>query len=973
MNSGPLFAASSGAASEFLPGLLRGLGIPADLRQRESIRTALELLGSEAPPATRAAVIAAVLARSPRQQERLQVELAAWLTPLSSIQSELQKTVPEPEPNPPQEKPSNKPMPTKTVRAFGNAVMATVRAPSRLAMGFAILTTLLAVTIVAVALYGEMIEAWLLPQAPSSYIRAMHTQMLWTLGALTVAPLLGYLIERGKAAIHILPTFLPVQPIALKPGPCWFPIDRIADDRPRRWFDRAELLQIARAVPSRLGILDAPHLDLVRTVHATARSGSLPTLVFGKRKETVPVRLLVDRDSGARGWSDLPMVLRDDLERIGVEASLGYFDGRPERFDLADGTRAELSALLRRGELLLVISDGARLGGREDARALLRRLGAAGCGAWIEERECRFWHPLEPQFGIPGLPAWPGTAAGIAAALSSFGGERTPPPLPPARPVIPSATAAVPGAHAATVLGDAIGWAAACAMVQPIGPALAQALRAEFFPFLSPLAFGRMVALNGSQLTQAGLSFATPMLALLKSDFALRFDTQRRGVILQAIRNAIESRNPHYKDSPAQHAYDWYRARFLLEQDPDTALLELLRLKSTALGPAIARDLRQRRLPHGDAPPEPGTVPLLRRPSDLRALIQVTTDYDVELTGAGEKVEPWHMLPRTDEVRFPEGGLAAATAAGKLVVLLDNWRLSLGSSTVLDLAPPDHWATGPAGKDLRLSLSADAGYAAIANGTDGGVAVFDLARPSSAVTSAQQPRQPVSLWYEGKIVGLAWSPTEPLLVCAAHTALLLFDLRTGKDVIPQFPLELRGGFQRASCAAFTRDGKEVLIGVGNLILQWPTGALIEAARQSEYGEDERVFRSPSDSSDTTLPAIEALATAGSDSVIAAVGDGQVIVLREDDVNYGPWDIPSGRVDGLELVEGGKTVAVLAGGQLGILHARTGLDLLDGDRQDGRHAALAVGAGQALLWAADRRGVTRHGFERGIPDEARQAA
>ena len=959
---------------EFLPSLLDGLNIYADIRQREAIRTTLSLSGSWSPE-RQAEVIAAILARNARQQETLKAELAAWLTPaiapattridLAMAQTSGTRRVDEEDETPRGETPS-----------FLQALVASVRNKPGRVPWYAVPTAASVLLIILVSLYGEAISVKI-PYISPDYRSDMRREVLWALSACAVLLPLGYCIERAFEALRHLrqqrnQTRLVRRRVLLKRGPGWFASDRVGEDKPLDWFSQKEALAIARVVPTRRGTVNSTQLNTSATVRETARAGRIPTLIFDRRRTVAPILVLGDRESGARGWSDLPAALYHALARAGIHVTLGYFDGRVERFEIRDGTSLNFGDLLRRPELLMLVSDGTRIGDTETARALLRRLGASRNAAWIDERESRYWHSRDPQVGIRGLPIFPGTADGIITALRCLGGERIAPPA--AGSITAPPAGAFAAAHIATLLTDAVGWAAACAMLQPISAPLAQRLRAIFFPHLPPIAFGRLLKLEGSELTQAGLRFSTPVLATLRADFALRFDALRREEILNTISDAIRRSNPEQPGSPAQDAFDWYNARFLLDYDPDTAASKLLRLRGTALGPAIAQELQQVRLPHVPMEGDAVAVPLLRKPRDTRALLEVAQAFEAPL--AGEPVEPWLLLWRNDVVSCPEPGLAVGEAMGKLVVLLESGDLFEPERGIIALSSA---ATSSSASSIEaipvVAVPSKRTLVAIANRSRGGIEVFPLLAASTTREAGRV--EPVCAWSGENVSSLAWSSDESLLVGVVSSGLVVLNQEAGRGW--EQPRILSGDMRGATAVAFAKDSDLILIGVGGRVLRLQRRLLLEPIRDSESKSG--VAGAPGaesilDPLSTGLSIIEAIAAGSSADgfPIAAAGGGLVVVLQPDGTRRGPWILPDGTATALNLLEEGRIVGVLTGGQLSILHALSGLNLLEeGQLRGALHAALAVDSGQAFLWSENRRAITLHGFQQGLTVERGEAA
>ena len=503
--------------------------------------------------------------------------------------------------------------------------------------------------------------------------------LIWILGGAAIALPLGWVIEVAGRALPIfrqkLRRSISVAALRDQSGVAWFAPEAVGRDALLRLFDRRQALAMGRAGPFRTGSLNSPAFDPQRSVCATVTSG-VPALRFVPAREPWPVLVLEDAESGARGWSEMPRAIRDTLASTGLDVSIAAFYGTPDRFQLEDGTRLDVEGLLRLETLVLLVSDGATLGDGPVSARILERLATTRRVAWLDERETRFWNPADTQFTIPGLAVWPASADGVDQALRYLGGEPLAPPRPPRRPMRPPSSTAL-SAILNRGLGYALPWAAACAMIQPVSPGLASLLRARFFPYVEPIAFGRLLNLPGSRLTQSGLRFGLDLLDPLRREFAASNDPDRCDEILLRIRDEIECKEP--QRGPAHDAWRWYRARFLMDQSFGEAVNDLVDLRNSALGGAIAEELGRVRLPDAAMAGEPdGTIRLLRNPApaDVAGLVRLAKVYEVR--PAGTDIEVWRILPgQHDPVALPRAGVVAAISAGAaadrfLAVLLDD-------------------------------------------------------------------------------------------------------------------------------------------------------------------------------------------------------------------------------------------------------------------------------------------------------------
>ena len=962
--------ASDSQRRGFLPQLLRGLGISTDLRQRESILLTLAL-PDQWPPSRLASVIAAIVARSPQQQERLEEELKRRLTPAAPVEL---PTAPEsPVPDPPPEPPHASELSERSLGRLGALRKAVAALPKTLFWVKIGSVALVALAVVK-ELFPYLIVVLRYPGPPVKYLASLANNLSWVALAAMAILLILYLIISVAAAFS---RYRQAQrrvvrpPKTIRPGPTYFQTNRIAEHMAPPWIERPAMLGISRAVPFVQEGVDRRRLDSLATVAATAREGGLPTLVYHPRKLTAHVLVLDDLDSAARGWSDLPKQVFNTLLRTGIDTGLGSFRGVPDVIVLPNGSRTDLATLLRQNQRVLLVSDGAMLCESARAKKLLCRIGAARRAAWLDERERQFWHRFDSHLGIPGLPVWPGTAEGIQSALASLAElqsgitatetaqERWRPP-----------TGSPLAARTAHLLGSAAMWAAACAMIQPIGLPLAQYLREKFFQHLQPITFGRLVALEGSRLTQSGLYFAPPVLRLLRQEFRLRTPQKLSNEILQAIRKALEKNDPGLTGTPLQDAYDWHRAKFLLDQDLESALPELLRLRQSELAPAIQTELRERvRLPHADAPDD--AIVLLRNPIRITKLHQVMKEYDAPI--AGQFINPWRLLKRTQITELPVPAVAVTLVRGVPVALLEDQSILYSDRS--GRFPIDTGQLAGRHGLVQLAISHNRLLAAIVSQESRRVGVYNLG-PADASPEGASPLPQIASWpLKDQVTGLTWAPDRPSLVIVTPVDVAIFDFTHPPEAdaaIGPFA-QYHDDSAKFAGVSFSRNSKTMLIGNDSKLLRFQP---FENRRPGVRIAKEATIYLDCQEEETDLVRIEGVAAGDDDgwpSAVAGAGLVQVIrrhLPREDPrpahgsrTRDGPWRVPPGRITAVDLVENGQTVAVLVDGRLAIRHGGTGVDLLVEDQPDqNHHAALAVSMRAAFLWGPERRSITRHGFD-----------
>ncbi|MCI5144241.1 MAG: formylglycine-generating enzyme family protein, partial [Candidatus Electrothrix sp. AR3] len=163
-------------------------------------------------------------------------------------------------------------------------------------------------------------------------------------------------------------------------------------------------------------------------------------------------------------------------------------------------------------------------------------------------------------------------------------------------------------------LGDALPWAQACSLLQPMPLGLADQLR-NFFPRLPAERLERLMALPGTSLGRGGISFSSVMLPLLRQGLSTRVEEEKQEKILACILGQLEKtwteeygQQAANKESLAYLA--WQKQYYLvrLQLEPDQALKKLAQLEGTPLEASLKADLEE----------AVGTVEGLRKPLTTR-------------------------------------------------------------------------------------------------------------------------------------------------------------------------------------------------------------------------------------------------------------------------------------------------------------------------------------------------------------------
>lgn len=372
-------------------------------------------------------------------------------------------------------------------------------------------------------------------------------------------------------------------------------------------------------------------LDVAASVTATGHNYGIPTLIYGKQKRLRAVIILEDLLAEARAWNHSCDELTEGLSRRGIPVRRYRFRGSLARLSTDLGAPVWLEDLEdhRYGQLVLIFSDGKGLTPAD--RFLLETLANWPMAAWIELREPCFW---DESTAIPvrhGLPVYPATSAGLLEVMQSFLTEqgRLNPNSEAARNWrgIPPRGQYLDG-YVEQLLRDALPWAQACAMIQPVPLGLADLLRREFHPRLPAERVERLLMLPATTRTVSGLRFSLPVLSILRAGFSSQWEKERQDEVLRFILRQLKEVEPEQVYSLAHVNWEAIQERVRLELEPEKALHRLAQLVKTPLGDFIRTELKNVVLPGQplfgkDSSGSFGLV-LRRRPRTRKALQQLS-------------------------------------------------------------------------------------------------------------------------------------------------------------------------------------------------------------------------------------------------------------------------------------------------------------------------------------------------------------
>lgn len=416
-------------------------------------------------------------------------------------------------------------------------------------------------------------------------------------------------------------------------GPRHFPLGSIGG-QPAPRFETEALNQLADSMGYFLSQQPGRVLNVAASIEATLRAAGAPTLRFFRRRQARSLLILEDALAEPLIWNSLAAELAEGMRQRGVPVLYGQFTSTPEHFTTEDGRLHRLEDLegQRRGYLLLLFTDGKRFA-RPASRFALESLARWPMSAWMELRDPQFWDDYATIPLRHGFPIYPATPQGVTRAVRRFltelgaepdfsqaarhWQEHTPP------------SAATLEAEVEQTLGDALIWAQDCAMLQPLTPGLADALRRRFHPHLPYERLERLYALPGTSANVSGLRFAEDVLKTLRRGFLTRRDEAEQEAVLRFLIEKIEEAEPESaEDSLAHFAWEAVKERVRLELEADHALERLAQLAKSPVGEAIKAGLENFGLP-GEAQ---DAIPLRIKPRSrtaLRRLKQLVKNVEI--------------------------------------------------------------------------------------------------------------------------------------------------------------------------------------------------------------------------------------------------------------------------------------------------------------------------------------------------------
>lgn len=418
--------------------------------------------------------------------------------------------------------------------------------------------------------------------------------------------------------------------------------------KPAPYLDAATLDQLADSLGYFQSEQPSQFLNIPASIEATGRNGGIPALLYYRRKQVRSVLVLEDAFAESLAWNPIAQELAEGLDQRGVPVLYGRFYGSPQQFHTIDGSVVQLDDLedYRRGYLVLVFSDGKGVRQHRDT-FVLEALARWPMVSWMELREPRSWDESTALPAHYRFPIYPATRDGLLHAMGRFLTERGSQEEVPTDITSWRGLPAYKGktlydlealaAYLEVILGDALLWAQACAMIQPVSVGLAHALRREFHPDLPPERIERLFALPNTTPSVSGLRFTDPVLAVLRRGFAICWEEKTQENVLRFLLDKIQEAEPSQEDSLAHLAWEWVWKRVQLELEPDKALKRLVELSQTPLSSAIRAEMKK--VVPQQAGPGHACIPLRVAPKGKNALQQLQ-----ELAAPEDDVFPFPVI-----------------------------------------------------------------------------------------------------------------------------------------------------------------------------------------------------------------------------------------------------------------------------------------------------------------------------------------
>jgi hypothetical protein len=435
---------------------------------------------------------------------------------------------------------------------------------------------------------------------------------------------------------------------------------------------------------------DERELDVEATIDAVIASGGLPVIRHPARRVLPLVVVLTDATSPGRHWNSTPEEILKALSERGMEVRHLSFDGSLHASTRPDGSVTarhpttvgqELRELVEdeRYSVVMVFSDGNRWQAADTQ--LLATLSASGPILWFDDRDRELWDSRLDSLRLARIPIYEATGTAVEEALRAAyaPGRGIGSRVKTAGDALARRRRATMADEVRALLGNAIGWARHCALLEPISVALTESIRRQFHPKLPWITFSRLCALPGSAIGPEGLRFDPRVRSLLLTGFARLEPERLRDAVVEHIVEAVkEAGDKITPGTPANALWQLSLQRVEVHRRPDDAVREIVAIRQSGLVEEEPVDRFLRRLQPlslngaGDTAQDAADPPIpVGKPLRSAETIEVLRGPDIEVKLP--RLPVWQIS--TPELRldasqhpFSEGPVAAFAGNDRIFV-----------------------------------------------------------------------------------------------------------------------------------------------------------------------------------------------------------------------------------------------------------------------------------------------------------------
>lgn len=342
-----------------------------------------------------------------------------------------------------------------------------------------------------------------------------------------------------------------------------------------------------------------------------------------KQSQFESLIILEDKCSESIQFNRTAHELADGMKQRDIPVILASFQGVPDV--VATGPENDVSLRQLREEnphsFVLIFSDGGNTEATQVAD-LKDKWSFSSSIAWMELREPKLWDNHTFYIYENAFPVFPANRTGISQVFryfctnESYGYDISAIRKHRNNGFTPAGMNN--SVYIEFLLGKAILWAQECAMIQPISPGLADALRREFHPELPPEFIDRLFALPFTTYNSSGLRFDDKTLKLLRKGFIERKMVEEQNNVLQFILHHVETAEPEHTDSLAHLKWYLIRQRICLELYDYFDIMQFSPFYRTPMAVWVHYEIGRFGLPE-----EPDKIPLRIHPKNKKTYRQL--------------------------------------------------------------------------------------------------------------------------------------------------------------------------------------------------------------------------------------------------------------------------------------------------------------------------------------------------------------